>query len=161
MTYTAVGSGISSQLLYLTESTWGVCPSSTFASGVPIEFKTESLALKKTTVQGQGLHAGGLFDRLSRRVLTNYDAGGSISFDLPNRNLVYLLWNMTGSPNTLVTGASSLYTPAQISTSAAYQSYHSPGNTQGTSLSIQKGVPTTDSGGTTVEPFTLRRMQDS
>src|SRR5580698_3946775 len=129
---TVPGSGIASQLAYLKENldgsgTWGVCPSSTFASAIPLEFKSESLALKKTTVQGQGLHAGGLFDRLSRRVLTNYDAGGSITADLPNRDLNLILINMTGSPNTAVTGASTLYTPVQIVSSGAYKSYHSPG----------------------------------
>lgn len=150
--FTVPGSGIAAQLAFLSEATWGVCPSSTFAAGRPLEFKSESLALKKTTVQGQGLHAGGLFDRLSRRVLTNYDAGGAITCDLPNRNLLYILQNMTGSPNTAVTGASTLYEPAQIASSGAYKSYHSPGQLQGISMSWQKGVPTITAG--TVEPFT-------
>jgi hypothetical protein len=159
--YTAVGSGISSQLVFAQESldgtgTWGVAPTLALnAAAVPLEFKTESLALKKTTVQGQGLHAGGLFDRLSRRVLTNYDAGGSVSFDLPNRNLLLLLMNMTGSPNTLVTGASTLYEPSLITGTGAYKSYHSPGSTGGMSMCWQKGVPTADApGSTVVEPFT-------
>src|ERR1035441_7410736 len=105
--YVPVGSGISSQLMYCVEAngqgtgTWGVFN----AGGTwrPLEFKSETLALKKTTVQGQGIHAGGLFDRLSRRVLTNYEAGGAITFDLPNRNLNALLQNMTWSMNSSVT----------------------------------------------------------
>lgn len=151
MTPPIVGSGISSQLAFLPEATWALCASGTFTGARPLEYKSESLELKKTTVQGQGMHAGGLFDRLNRRVLTNYAVSGSITCDLPNRNLNYLLQNMTGSPNTLVTGASALYTPTQISTTGAYQSYHSPGNTKGLSLSFQKGVPTVDG---VVEPFT-------
>lgn len=144
-----VGSGISSQLLYLPESTWGVNPSGTFASGRPLEFKSESLELKKTTVQGQGLHAGGLVDRLGRRVLTNYDVNGSITVDLPTRNLNLLLQNMTGSKNAPQT--STIFAPTQITTSGVYTSYHSPGNTFGQSLAFQKGVPTVDA---VVEPFT-------
>lgn len=168
--YQFVGSGISSQIMYLPEAedgvgTWGVFPG---AGGAwrPLEFKSETLALKKTIVQGQGLHAGGLFDRLSRRVLTNYDAGGGITFDMPNRNLNALLRNMTGSPNSSVTGiqSASQYIPAQLTPagtkttgtgSGAYISYHSPGSTGGISLCIQKGVPSADvPGSTVVEPFT-------
>jgi hypothetical protein len=165
MAYTQTASGISSQLVYAQEAldasgTWGVVPTAIVAGGVtntavPLEFKSETLALKKTTVVGQGLHAGGLFDRSSRRVLTNYDAGGSISFDLPNRNLLQLLMHMTGSPNTTYTGTTTLYTPAQIASSGAYQSYHTPGSTYGMSLVWQKGVPTADAAGSVVvEPFT-------
>ena len=163
--YAPVGSGISSQLMYSLEDmdgsgTWGVFPTTSGNIGVwrPLEFKSETLALKKTTVQGQGLHAGGLFDRLSRRVLTNYDAGGAVTFDLPNRNLNALLWAMTGSPNSSVTGAApgnANYIATQISSSGAYKSYHSPGSTGGISLCFQKGVPTADvPGSTVVEPFT-------
>jgi len=147
-----IGSGISAQFSYLQETTWGVCPSASFASGRTLEIRSETLEMKKTTVQGQGLHAGGLFDRSGRRVLTNYEAGGTITCDLPNRNLNFLLQHMTGSPNTTTVGAGSLFTPVQIAATAAWQSYHSPGNTGGMSLSFQKGVPYID--GVTVVPFT-------
>jgi hypothetical protein len=161
--FTAVSSGISSQLVLTQETlngsgTYGLCVSTTSPTPPwrPFEFKSESLALKKTTVQGQGLHAGGLFDRASRRVLTNYDAGGTISLDLPNRNLHMLLQHMTGSPQSTVTGitGSNISIPVQLGTTGAYASYHSPGNTGGMSLNIQKGVPTVDATGTTIEPFT-------
>lgn len=148
---TPIASGIASQLAVVGEASWG--------SGVPgspvwrpLEFKSETLELKKTTVQGQGLHAGGLFDRSNRRVLTNYDVNGGLTMDLPNRGLALLLQHMTGSPNTLVAGAAALATPTQIATSGAYKSYHTPGNTGGMGLCFQKGVPTVDNG--TVEPFT-------
>ena len=164
--FAAVGSGISSQIMYSLESSdgvnsgvWGVFPATAGVIGVwrPLEFKSETLALKKTTVQGQGLHAGGLFDRTSRRVLTNYDAGGAITVDLPNRNLNSLLQMMTGSINSSATGLAPgnvLYLPIQLGVTGAYQSYHSPGSTGGVSLAIQKGVPTADAAGSTVvEPF--------
>jgi hypothetical protein len=169
--YVAVGSGISAQLMIIPENEdgtgqWGLFP--TAGTWRPLEFKSETLALKKTTVQGQGLHAGGLFDRLSRRVLTNYDAGGTISFDLPNRNLNAILRHMTGSPNNTNVGASpanAAYLPAELTiagtktvgsgTSGAYISYHQPGSTGGLSLCIQKGVASADGAGlTVVEPFT-------
>src|SRR5580765_3522800 len=91
----ALGSGIASQLVYQDEVTYGVAPS--LASAIPLEFKSETLELKKTTVQGQGLHGGGLYDRAGRRVLTNYDAGGGISLDLQTRRLNKLLFAMLGS----------------------------------------------------------------
>jgi hypothetical protein len=149
MTITPIGTGIASQLMFVPETTWGVCPT---ASPVwrPLEFKSESLELKKTNVQGQGLHAGGLYDRAARRVITNYDVSGSITVDLPNRNLNHLLQAMTGSPNAAQT--STIFAPTVIASTAAYQSYHSPGNTKGISTTFQKGVPAVDNG--VVEPFT-------
>lgn len=148
---TPIASGIAGQLAVVGEASWGAgVPGS--PAWRPLEFKSETFELKKTTVQGQGLHAGGLFDRAARRVLTNYDVNGAITMDLPNRGLALLLQNMTGSPNTLVAGAAAKATPTQISTTGAYQSYHSPGNTGGMGLCFQKGVPTVDNG--TVEPFT-------
>lgn len=150
MTAVPIGSGIASQLMYVPETTWGTCPTSS-PVWRPLEFKSESLELKKTTVQGQGLHASGLFDRAGRRVLTNYDVNGSITCDLPNRNLNALFQAMTGSPSTLVAGAAAKVTPTELSTTLAYESYHTPGNTGGYSLTFQKGVPATDG---TIEAFT-------
>lgn len=91
----AVGSGIASQLGALAETTYGVAPS--LSAMVFYEFKSETLALKKTTVQGQGLHASGLYNRASRRVLTNYAAAGGITMDLPTQGLNQLLYAMFGS----------------------------------------------------------------
>jgi hypothetical protein len=139
----AIGSGIASQLVYQDEVTYGVAPS--FASAIPLEFKSETLELKKTTVQGQGLHGGGLYDRAGRRVLTNYDAGGGISLDLQTRRLNKLLFAMLGSYG------QSLATLTQIGTTTVQKAVHAPGNLGGHSLSFQKGIPTTDG---TVMPFT-------
>lgn len=139
----AIGSGIASQLVYQDESSYGVAPS--LASAIPLEFKSETLELKKTTVQGQGLHAGGLYDRAGRRVLTNYDAGGGISLDLQTRHLNKLLFAMLGSYG------QSLATLTQIGTTGVQKAVHAPGNVGGHSLCFQKGVPAVDG---TVLPFT-------
>lgn len=138
-----IGSGIASRILGLPEVTYGVAP--TLTSPICWEFKNESLELKKTTVQGQGLHAGGLYDRASRRVLTNYDVNGGIVMDLPARRLNLLLKHMFGSVG------QSLATLTQISTTGVFKAVHAPGPMNGNSLCIQKGVPAVDG---TVEPFT-------
>ena len=62
-----VNSGISTQLIMVPESTYGVAPS--LASAQAYEINSETLASKKTVVQGKGLRAGGLHNRGSRRVL--------------------------------------------------------------------------------------------
>src|ERR1039458_5936760 len=92
----AVGSGIATQMVYKPEATFGIAPSlaSTIES---LEIKSETLELTKTTVQGQGLHAGGLYDRAARRVLTNYSVQGGIVMDLQTRFIGTLLQNMVGS----------------------------------------------------------------
>ena len=141
----AVGSGIATQVVYKQETTYGVAPS--FSTNEPLEIKNETLELKKTTVQGQGLHAGGRYNRTARRVLTNWDAGGGIVADLPTRFIGTLIENMIGS------FGYTLVTPTQIGSSGIYKSVHWPNTPflQGHSLSFQKGVPSADG---TVEPFT-------
>jgi hypothetical protein len=142
----AVGSGIATQVVYKPEATFGVAPSlaSTIES---LEIKSETLELQKTTVQGQGLHAGGLYDRARRRVLTNYMVQGGITMDLQTRAIGTLIQYMVGSYGY------TLATPAQIGATGIWKSVHWPvaGGHQGHSLTIQKGVPAVDG---TVLPFT-------
>lgn len=142
----AIGSGIGAQLVYKPETTFGVAPSLT--SGVEsLEMKSETFALSKTTVQGQGLHAGGLYDRTHRRVLTNYAVSGGVVMDLPTRYIGTLIENMIGS------FGYTLVTPVEVGASGIYKSVHWPTapGLQGHSLCFQKGVPAVDG---TVEPFT-------
>lgn len=148
MAATAVGSGIATQMVYKPETTYGVAPSLT-STIESLEIKSETLELTKTTVQGQGLHAGGLYDRAARRVLTNYSVQGGIVMDLQTRFIGTLIQNMIGS------FGYTLATPTLVS-GTIYKSVHWPSGTsnyglQGHSLCFQKGVPTTDG---TVEPFT-------
>lgn len=142
----AVGSGISGQMVYKPETTYGVAPS--LASNQPLEIKSETLELRKTTVQGEGLHAGGLYPRTKRRVLTNYAVQGGIVMDLPTRFIGNLIQGMVGSYGY------TLATPAQVGVSGIYKSVHWPvsGGLQGHSLCFQKGVPAVDG---TVMPHTF------
>lgn len=141
---TGIASGIASQLCAVPEATWGVAPALT--SAVFYEFKSETLKLNKKTVQGQGLHGGGLHDRASRRVISYYDAAGGITMDLPSQGLNQLLYQMFGSFGQTKAAL------AEDGTTGAYSSTHAPGSTFGHGMCWQKGVPTVDTA--TVEPFT-------
>ena len=152
MPYPAVGSGLATQLVATTESTFGVVPATLAAAARAYEFKSETLELKKTTVQGQGLAAGHLYDRAKRRVLTNYDVAGGVVMDCPTRQLAFWLQHMFGS------WGQTLATPTQIGGSGIYQSVHqgiggaqTTGGMLGHSICIQKGVPEV---GGTLDPFT-------
>lgn len=151
MPYPAVASGLGTQIVAQDESTFGVAPSLSGARSY--EIKSETLELKKTTVQGEGLAAGRVYDRSKRRVLTNYDVTGAITLDLPTRQLAFWLSYMLGS------WGQSLATPTLIGSSGVYQSIHQglggqqlTGGMLGHSFSVQKGVATADNG--TVEPIT-------
>lgn len=139
----AIGSGIATQVVSLSESTYGVAP--TITGQRSYEIKSETLEMKKTTVQGQGLHAGGLYDRTKRRVLTNFDVSGGVTMDLPTRQMAYWIQHMIGSYGYVLT------TPTQIGSSGIYKSVNWPGSLQGHSFTLQKGVPDTSG---TVDPFT-------
>lgn len=146
-----VNSGIGSQLVMIPETTYGVAPALTGATLMPVEFESEGLELKKTTVTGAGLHAGGLHNRAARRKLTNYEATGPITLDLPTRYLNGLLKQMFGS------AGQPLATLTQISTSGVYTATHQPGPLKGQSMCIQKAVPSVD--GTAPNPFTYVGMK--
>lgn len=144
---TTVGSGLAGQIVGLNEVTYGVAP--TLTSPRTYEFKTETLAMKKNVVQGQGLHGASgtipLYDRTARRILATWEAGGNITMDLPGNQLGFWLQAMIGSYG------QANATPAQLSTTGVYKQVHQPGSLQGDSICVQKGVPATNG---TVEPFT-------
>jgi hypothetical protein len=150
-----VNTGIAGQIMMCQENGWGVLPTITTStvsgqtsSGARMyEFKSDSLAGSKQTVQGQGLHGGGLYDRNRRRILATYSAAGAITMDLPTRQLGFLLRNMLGS-----FGQAGVSTaPTLITTSGLYRSVHQgPAGSQtvgglfGQGVCIQKGVPAVD-----------------
>src|ERR1700744_962086 len=144
---TTVGSGLASQLVALNETTYGVAP--TLTTPRTYEFKSESLKLKKNTVQGEGLHGAvgtlPLYDRTARRIVSTYEAAGGITMDAPGNQLGFWLQHMVGSYG------QTLATPTQIATTGVYKQVHQPGSLQGHSFTVQKGVPAIDG---TVEPFT-------
>jgi hypothetical protein len=111
------------------------------------EFESETLALKKTVVQGQGLRAGVKFDRASRRAYTTRDVNGGFTMDFPTKGAGILLKNMLGSTATAV----------QQSSSGAYTQNHQPGTLNGLSMTVQKGVMEESTG--TIVPFTYNGVK--
>lgn len=144
MTTIAVGAGMAAQIVAVAEATYGVAPS--LAAARSYEFKSETLELKKTTITGEGLAAGKVYQRAKRRVLTNYDYQGAIVMELATRQMAFWAQYMLGS------FGQALATPTQIASSGIYASYHQPGSISGHSFTVQKGVPTADNA--TVEPMT-------
>ncbi len=144
-----INSGIGSQIIMVPETTYGVAPS--LSTAQPYEFNSESLAGKKTIVQGKGLHAGGLYNRGPRRVLTNWTADGDITMDLPTRYMNQLLYIMFGSKGQTAAALT------QDASTGAYHATHAPGTLMGSSVTIQKGVPSVD--GTAASPFTYVGMK--
>jgi len=147
-----INSGIGAQIVMLPEATYGTAPS--LATAQPYEFNSETLELKKTIVQGKGLHAGGLHDRGARRVLTNYATSGGINMDLPTRYLNQLLWAMFGSHGQTAA------TLTEDSTTGAYSATHAPGSMKGFSMCIQKGVPSVDGSEANAFTYTGMKMTD-
>jgi Phage tail tube protein len=141
----ALRTGLASQLTSpVAETTYGVVPS--LATAKFSAFKSETLTLKKTVVQGVGLLAGKLHGQTNRRVFTNWTADGAITMDLPTRGLQQWLFPMFGSYGQTKSALT------QDGVTGAYNAIHAPGNLEGNSFVLQKGVPTTDNG--TVEPVT-------
>jgi hypothetical protein len=89
----AIGSGIGASL--------GIATETTFNTGVTVtrfyEFTSESTNYNKNASVGMGLRAGGLLPRSQRRVITTFDATGSLVLDLPTRGLGLLLAHSMGS----------------------------------------------------------------
>lgn len=143
-----VNSGIGAQIVAMLETTYGVAPTLTGSSLMSLEFDSETLELKKNVTQGKGLHAGGVFNRGSRRKLNTYETAGGITLDLPTRQINQLLMAMTGSKG----NAASALVALGGGTTGVQKAVHAPGTLKGTSLTIQKGVPSVD--GSAPSPFT-------
>lgn len=142
-----INSGIGAQLVMIPESTYGVAPVISGANVMMYEFNTEGLEGKKIIAQGKGLHGGGMHNRSARRKLTNWETLGPVNMDLPARYLNQLLMQMLGSKG------SSPATLTQIGVTTVYKAVHAPVSSMfGTSMCIQKGVPSVD--GTAPQPFT-------
>lgn len=126
------------------ETTYGVSPTLTAAKFTAM--KSDSLELKKTTVQGIGLFQGKLYPQAVRRVITGWDVSGSLPMDVPARGLQQWLLPMFGSYGQTLSALT------QDAATTAYKAVHAPGPLEGNSFAIQKGVPSADNG--TIEPFT-------
>lgn len=148
MAYPYVGSGLAGQVVYGVESTYGVSQLATHV--MPLEVLSEGFELKKNVVQGKGLHAGGFYDRSARRKISHWSTAGSIKMEVPTNGINQLIWAMIGSKATGTLAADS----------TVYQAIHSPGTLTGTSLTIQKGVPTVDGTASTPMTYTGQKISD-
>jgi hypothetical protein len=138
------GSGLVTQFYGpVAEATYGVVP--TLTGGHFYAIKSEALKSKKSIKQGEGLFSGKLHHMAARRVPTGWDAGGTISMEVPARNLQQWLQPMFGSYG------QTLAALTEDSATLAYKSVHAPGPLQGHSFSLQKGLTTVDG---TTEPLT-------
>ena len=125
----AVGSGLSSTFGIATEATVGTPVAVTrFA-----EFDSESLSMKKHTVQGVGLRGGALTKRGSRRQVTSREAGGSVAFDAPTASFGLFLQHMIGSFST---------TPTSLG-GGLFQQIHHTGSLQGKPFTTHMVKPDT------------------
>lgn len=137
-----IGSGLGGQLGIAEEATvWN-------GSTVPqtedhfYEFESESLQAHKKVVQAEGIRAGGLYDRVAGRFVTQRWAAGDINLNFPTKKAGLLLRHMLGAP---------CVRPTQVGATAAYTSVFTPGNTLGMSLAVREGINPT--AGSTTEPF--------
>jgi hypothetical protein len=132
------GSGIAAQAGFGVESVVG--------TGVTVdhfpEFNSETVNYVKGILQGQGLHAGGYYDRASRRVVSTKGAGGDITMDHATKKM-NIFWKY-------MLGSTPVFT--QQGATTAWKAVHQPGTSDGMSFTYQKGVPQTDG---TVRPFTF------
>jgi hypothetical protein len=140
---TGLASGLATQWVAQDETTYGVTP--TWASPPATIFDSETMELKKTPKQSQGIYAGALAPRSARRVVTEYRAQGGSVGDLPAQGLNKWLFRMLGSYG------QSAATLTQISTSGVYKAVHTLGALEGHTFAIQKGITGIDG---TIVPYT-------
>jgi hypothetical protein len=125
----AVGAGISASVGIATEATPGVPAAVTRF----VEFDSESMGMKKHTVQGAGLRGGGLVKRGSRRQTVAREATGDVSLDVPTNGFGLLLQHMLGSFAT---------TPTSLG-GGLFQQVHNLGSLQGKAFTTQIVKPDT------------------
>ena len=125
----ATGTGLDAQIGWGQESTWGTPVTPTRFP----EFTSEGFSKDKVTVQGMGLRAGGRVARAGRRLVTTNGGKGSLSLDLVNSGLGILFKTACGTA-----------TSTQRSSTPVYDQVFTLGALLGKSMTIQKGVPSTD-----------------
>ena len=146
----AIGAGLSAQAGIATEATNGTAATVTHFVELS-DSSPETMKLKKNTVQGLGLRAGGLYPRQSRRVVGSWGAAGAIHFDAPYSGFGLYAEHMFGAYNPGTTGGTNNPLVVQQASSAAYLQTYAPGSLAGKTFTLQVGKP--DSTGT-VRPFT-------
>lgn len=135
----SIGSGISAQLGIATETT----PGTPVAVTRFVEFDSETMAMKKHTVQGAGLRGGSLVKRGIRRNVVAREAAGDIAFDVPTNGIGLFLQHMLGSFSATATSIGG----------GMYQQIHNIGSLQGKAFTLQIVKPDT-SGTLSADAFT-------
>ncbi len=135
----AVGSGLSAQLSFGLETTYGVA--ATLGKAVPL--RTESMTRERGTIQSEGIVPGNLTWRSDQWAEGNKTAGGDIGFELYDHGLGVLFRAMMGKAVTTGTAAPFTHT-------------FEPGDLLDDSLTVQIGKPATSG---IVHPFTYLGSQ--
>lgn len=138
----AYGSGLSGQIGFAEESVWGTPVTVTRF----LEHLDEDLNWVPTWLDSAGIKAGQAYKRVSRTKQSRFTVSGGFNLEAPDKGLGLLIKHMLGSSGTAT----------QISTSSAYEQFHTPGEKTGLGLTVQVGRPQTDG---TVKPFTYEGVK--
>jgi len=129
---TTVGSGIGSSLGLAKETTFGTWVTPTKWA----EFESETLEWKPKRIVGVGLANGNIVQRNSTRQTTTSTVEGDVKVPFYYKGMGLFLGSIMGTLGT---------TPTQQGATAAYLQTHGlTASTTGQSISIQKGVPSTN-----------------
>jgi hypothetical protein len=130
----AIGTGISGQVGFAAETTYGT------AVTVTKFVEVDSWKIKKVPkwARSSGVRAGQMMERSEDAAITTFDVSGPMELDLTAKNVGLLLKHTLG-------------TAAAPTGSGPYTHVLTPGDKTGLSLTMQGGIP--DIGGT-VRPFT-------
>ena len=135
-----MAAGLSGQLMYATETTYGT--GVTVTRG--LEFQSETLDFNKQTVDGGGIAGGRIFQPGNARYIVGIGGGGDITVNVQSKGFGAIL-NAIFGQNTSVT---------HTGTPNAYTYTFTPkADMTNNSLTIQKGVPQANSN--TVDPYTF------
>jgi hypothetical protein len=131
------GSGLSGQVGFAAESTWGTPVTVTRF----LEHLEEDMNWEPTWLDSAGIKAGQAFKRVSRTKQSRKSVSGGFNLEAPDKGLGLLLKHALGSSATAT----------QIASTTAYRQTHTPGMKTGLGLTVQVGRPQTDG---TVRAFT-------
>lgn len=138
-----VASGLGAQWGAVDEVTYGVAPSLSTAKFYAAD--SDTLKLRKVPKDGTGIYAGAQFETANRRYALEYNAGGGLPMDLPERGMQQWLFRMFGSYGQSKT------TLTQDGVTGAYSSVHAPGFLDGHTFALQASRPDTSG---TLQPAT-------
>ena len=122
-----VGSGLSATLGIATETT----PGTPVVVTRFVEFLSETMQMKKKTIQGAALRGGGLVRRAQRRSYVSRAASGGVDFNVPTNGFGLWLQHMFGSFST---------TPTSLG-GGLFQQVHNTGTLQGKAFTMQILAP--------------------